>query len=89
MYKNILGLVILVSTPFLPSLSFAQELPNSSLLVNTQCKISHGHSIDDVIAVARAIPSLKEALIEFFTEPQFQVQILVMIGFLDQSIGTT
>ena len=48
MYKNILGLVILVSTPFLPSLSFAQELPNSSLLVNTQCKISHGHSVDDV-----------------------------------------
>ena len=53
MYKNILGLVILVSAPFLPGLSFAQELPNGSLIVNTQCKISHGHTIEDVITVAR------------------------------------
>ena len=51
MYKNILGLVILVSVPFLPGLSFAQELPNGSLIVNTQCKISHGHTIEDVITV--------------------------------------
>ena len=56
MYKNILGLIIFISVSLLSGLSFAQELPNGSLLVNTQCKISHGHSIDDVIAVARAIP---------------------------------
>lgn len=56
MYKNILGLIIFISVPLLSGLSFAQELPNGSLIVNTQCKISHGHTIKDVITVARAIP---------------------------------
>ena len=56
MYKNILGLIIFISVSLLSGLSFAQELPNGSLIVNTQCKISHGHTIEDVITVARAIP---------------------------------
>ena len=56
MYKNILGLIIFISVSLLSGLSFAQELPNGSLIVNTQCKISHGHTIEDVITVARATP---------------------------------
>ena len=56
MYKNIFGLVMLISMPLFSGLSFAQGLPSSALIVNTQCKISHGHTIDDVITVARAIP---------------------------------
>jgi len=49
MNKNIYLTMILISLPFLSGLSFAQDLPNGNLIVNTRCKISHGHTIEDVI----------------------------------------
>jgi len=56
MYKTIYLAMILTTIPLVSKYSIAQDLPNSSLIVNTQCKISHGHTIEDVMAVARAIP---------------------------------
>lgn len=38
-----------------PSLSWSQELPPGNLIVVTACEIAHGHAIDEVITVARAI----------------------------------
>ena len=35
--------------------SWSQELPSGSLIVVTACEIAHGHSIDEVVTVARAI----------------------------------
>jgi hypothetical protein len=60
MYKKIIGLVILSSLSTVSGISFAQGLPSSSLIVNTVCKMSHGHSIDDIITVARARPLSEE-----------------------------
>ena len=56
MNKNIYLTMILIGVPFLSGLSFAQDLPDGNLIVNTRCKISHGHTIEDVITVAHAIP---------------------------------
>ena len=35
--------------------SWSQELPAGNLIVMTACEIAHGHSIDEVVTVARAI----------------------------------
>jgi len=56
MYKKFAVLSLLTGLLGLSGVSAAQDLPSGSLIVNTQCKISHGHTIEEVLEVARAIP---------------------------------
>ena len=48
-------IMFISSFVFFSNFSWSQELPPGNLIVVTACEIAHGHSIDEVVTVARAI----------------------------------
>ena len=48
-------IMFIASFVFFSNFSWSQELPPGNLIVVTACEIAHGHSIDEVVTVARAI----------------------------------